>query len=751
VSAMPDPSGHRLRLALALGQLGLRIFPLKPKTKEPATAHGFKDATSDIEQIRRWWTASPDANIGLATGMQDNGQWLGVIDVDAKHGGVLAWKQLTRDNGGSWMNKTPIHKTPRAGFHIFGQADPALGLNSANGFPDGIDTRGDGGYVVVPDSVFVDPDTGEVGDYACTPNSLWNAEGVVFPEWVIERWQFRPEPVRKASAARHPSAQPSDERSPADWCRKNMSLLVLMESLGWAQAGGPDAEGRTPMTRPGKSQGISANIQPGDDVVTIFTTEIPSYAAPFGRPGKDGVPNNFSAWDFLCGFVCKGDTTEAARLIFAKMPPPPDRAGRDVLATAAPEASAAALGVPQLPDSFWERPVLAHIRQAAWHHLASPDATLLHVMTRYASTIHPAWMLPRNGTLDVYGVVISPSGSGKGQANKAGRALYPGPTRHPKIWLDRTISSGEGLVEGFMGPKDKDTGLREVVRQSTHFIIDEGTTLIAQLGREGATVIGTLCSAWVGEPLGQQLADGNKTRYIPPYAVRVCSTINIQNELAGQLYSDVLQATGFTGRCTFVCGQDPNMPDHDVADPGPLQLVSWSDAPIYNGRLTYPAEVHAAVRAEIVGGHRGTIERDPRQSHRVLQQIKWSMVLAMMDGRTDMNLDDWDLGGQIVSLSASVLAMLDAQHAATARLASVAKLQTRAESEAFVEDAKVDHAMRRVERWILSHVPSGAGIKQSVLRKMIAGRDKPIFNEAVDNLVHEGKVLRSEDGVLTLP
>ena len=92
----------------------------------------------------------------------------------------------------------------------------------------------------------------------------------------------------------------------------------------------------------------------------------------------------------------------------------------------------------------------------------------------------------------------------------------------------------------------------------------------------------------MGEALGQQLADGAKTRWIAPHSVRVCSTINIQVSLAGELYSPKLRATGFTGRCTFVSGQDPNLPDERVADPGPLELVDWSSAPHYGGQLDYP-------------------------------------------------------------------------------------------------------------------------------------------------------------------
>ena len=40
--------------ALELAKKGLAVFPLKPRDKAPATQHGFKDATTNAEQIEQW-------------------------------------------------------------------------------------------------------------------------------------------------------------------------------------------------------------------------------------------------------------------------------------------------------------------------------------------------------------------------------------------------------------------------------------------------------------------------------------------------------------------------------------------------------------------------------------------------------------------------------------------------------------------------------------------------------------------------
>ena len=70
----------KLEAALAYAERGCHVFPCVPGAKRPLVGGGFKAATLDPEQIRRWWTEHPDANIGIATGSISN---LVVIDIDA--------------------------------------------------------------------------------------------------------------------------------------------------------------------------------------------------------------------------------------------------------------------------------------------------------------------------------------------------------------------------------------------------------------------------------------------------------------------------------------------------------------------------------------------------------------------------------------------------------------------------------------------------------------------------------------------
>lgn len=58
------------RAAVEYAARGWHVFPLIPGTKDPLISkrmggRGFWDATTDIDRITRWWTVTPDANIGL--------------------------------------------------------------------------------------------------------------------------------------------------------------------------------------------------------------------------------------------------------------------------------------------------------------------------------------------------------------------------------------------------------------------------------------------------------------------------------------------------------------------------------------------------------------------------------------------------------------------------------------------------------------------------------------------------------------
>jgi Bifunctional DNA primase/polymerase, N-terminal/AAA domain/Primase C terminal 1 (PriCT-1) len=140
---------RRVELIEAAGRYvgrGLPVFPCNGKT--PLTEHGFHDASTDPEQVLTWWTHWPAANIGIPTGAISG---VGVIDVDAQHGGMKTLTQLEAEHGK--LPETVEVLTPGGGRHYWFQLNGDPFPSTAGKLGVGIDTRGEGGYVIVPPSI----------------------------------------------------------------------------------------------------------------------------------------------------------------------------------------------------------------------------------------------------------------------------------------------------------------------------------------------------------------------------------------------------------------------------------------------------------------------------------------------------------------------------------------------------------------------------------------------------------------------
>jgi hypothetical protein len=132
---------NMIRHALALAKQGMAVFPCRCRDKRPATANGLKDATTDPEQIITWWTEQPGYNVAIATGAISK---IFVVDAD----GPDAALELRRLN----LPATVEAITAR-GKHLYFRYPGTSVRNTAGKIAPGIDTRGDGGYVLAPPSV----------------------------------------------------------------------------------------------------------------------------------------------------------------------------------------------------------------------------------------------------------------------------------------------------------------------------------------------------------------------------------------------------------------------------------------------------------------------------------------------------------------------------------------------------------------------------------------------------------------------
>ena len=146
--------------ARRLHSLGFATLPIRPGTKEPATAHGVKDATRDDATTDAYYAAHPNHGIGVS------GDGFVIFDFDVKDGldgrdQLIGWK----------LPDTLCQTTPSGGYHMIYRTDeeirPSVNQEIA------VDVRGWHSYIVC------DPTPGYCFEDDCEPASA-NGEVMAF-------------------------------------------------------------------------------------------------------------------------------------------------------------------------------------------------------------------------------------------------------------------------------------------------------------------------------------------------------------------------------------------------------------------------------------------------------------------------------------------------------------------------------------------------------------------------------------------
>jgi hypothetical protein len=136
--------------------------------KHPRTVDGLSSGTTERALIDSWWTVWPKANIGVRTGPESG---IVVIDLDD----VEQMAELTARGLPDTVNQT----TGSGGRHYLFR-HPGSKVKSVTKVLPGIDSRGDGGYIVVPPSNHM---SGGYYEWNDGPEDIELAE---CPQWWIE-------------------------------------------------------------------------------------------------------------------------------------------------------------------------------------------------------------------------------------------------------------------------------------------------------------------------------------------------------------------------------------------------------------------------------------------------------------------------------------------------------------------------------------------------------------------------------------
>ena len=187
-------------IAEAYADVGLYIFPIhriatvggtpacgcgqagcKDMGKHPAI-RWREGSTNKLSEVRRLWARRPYSGIGLDCGKSG----LYVVDIDPKNGGESSLAELNTTHGEDWHDTRTV-ATGGGGWHFYFRNLPGDKAMHNTILAPGVDTRGHGGYVVLP------PSPHKSGrNYEWSIQRPWEYQLADIPQWIIRKTGTKP-------------------------------------------------------------------------------------------------------------------------------------------------------------------------------------------------------------------------------------------------------------------------------------------------------------------------------------------------------------------------------------------------------------------------------------------------------------------------------------------------------------------------------------------------------------------------------
>ena len=176
---MSATTDQACRLAINLSRnASFAVFPCR-EDKRPACPHGFKDASKDADGIAALWLRYPGPLIGIAAGAVSG---ISVLDIDAERQAQAWWRAHH-----ARLLPTRCFATRSGGLHLNFQHREGV-KNTQGKIAEGVDTRGDGGYVI--------------SWFAAGLECLDHAPPAPWPDWLLAELQRTPPAPRPVAASR---------------------------------------------------------------------------------------------------------------------------------------------------------------------------------------------------------------------------------------------------------------------------------------------------------------------------------------------------------------------------------------------------------------------------------------------------------------------------------------------------------------------------------------------------------------------
>lgn len=412
--------------------------------------------------------------------------------------------------------------------------------------------------------------------------------------------------------------------------------------------------------------------------------------------------------------------------------------------------------VGNLPDEFWNaRPVLAHIRAAAHSRACSADAVLGVLLARLASCVPGRLRVDtdvRTPTpLSMFSVLIGGSGTGKSSAAAVALALMPA-----GVYLTEShpLGSGEGLCDAYMtackasevpggDPDAKGTAYVQT-EHNAFFHADEGARVLELGKRSGSTLLPILRDAWSGGEFGQRnTVAGGKNRKVA--GATVGAWIGLQQPHAAELLAGASAVDGTVQRFVWWASADPSIPDDPTPWPGPVPMAEHllNETVLTSVGVADPIKTELRVRQ--VQRARGVLVPAAGREQDDALRVRLGALLALLEGRTHVTEQDWELALVLLDTSAGHVERVRAIQRDEEARAEAGRIGVRLRTL----DAESDHADRTFDATVakilnkittrLADKPEG--LMRSKLRESVA-RTRHVEFDAAMVAVEEAGLVR---------
>lgn len=396
------------------------------------------------------------------------------------------------------------------------------------------------------------------------------------------------------------------------------------------------------------------------------------------------------------------------------------------------------LSIFDVENGFWEaRESLQHIYQASMSRLCAPWAVLANVTARVLATVRPNTVLPDlvggKGSLNWFAAVSARSGGGKGSASACAADLI-------KEEVDlRNLGSGEGICQQYYKPGN--SKVPPVTHECLMFEATEIDTMSALADRQGQTTMGVLRAGFSGETLG--FSYRNNDHHIAAHSYRMTLVLSLQPGRARPLLAD--EAGGTPQRFQWFPGTDHRVSADRPWWPGELEVPGFNEW-LYPRELKVPQIVEDTIVRERVKAMQG--DQHALDGHALFVREKFAFALALLDNRTEMNDEDWELSGVAAQISTLTRLWVSQE------LDRVSEEEAEKRGRQFgIQSASADTSKKafsatkvwRLHTWVQKRLAEKGPQNQRELTQAVNQRDRGWLAIALQQLTENGIVVRNAE------